>query len=485
MREESFLHMIGSQLGQAISIDNSEAYKDKLFGPRIRLLIPDLNKLPHTVAIPRLDGTGNMHYPLEYSGLPNQCGRCRARDHQVRNCPKKELQRRRETKQHPYKPAPQQNAPNPTPVDTATRRQMNELGGGGSKTGSQPTPPQSTTHKSAQEAEPPLREHTPEFMVASNVPATPETLGSNVPTLQANDENFPKLPAFKKGGVEKVTHTEEVQQNEAHTEATRFVWRPKPTGGECNQPQTPIGGGDKGKSVEAEQKTPVAQWKRQGYRSGRLAEDFWATVGVPNTPISVNKSLQVIPFLLKEATRKEAVEYLVDTRATTHKPIALVHIAEILAGIPWTEQRVKQHVVSEVAQALHKIFVFTSKSPNPLQKWKHGKWFATWEEDTEGEHTCTLHVSIKVQEAKLKPRRGQNLGWRKVPIHVLEKINAHITDTIVDGAEDAQHWQQMTRREASEGTTKSQTHPPGVTSHNRFSALLEEKLLNSDTPNDW
>ena len=88
LREDTFLRTIGEQIGQVIHIDNSDAYKAKLFGPRIRLLTKDLNNLPQTVVIPRLDGEGMVEYELEFSGLPHQCGRCRSRDHQVRHCPK-------------------------------------------------------------------------------------------------------------------------------------------------------------------------------------------------------------------------------------------------------------------------------------------------------------------------------------------------------------------------------------------------------------
>ena len=95
LREEvSFLQEIGEQLGQVISIDNSEAYKSKLYGPRIRIMVKDLNALPKTVVIPRLNGEGTKEYAFEFSVLPNQCGRCRSREHQVRHCPKKESYQR-------------------------------------------------------------------------------------------------------------------------------------------------------------------------------------------------------------------------------------------------------------------------------------------------------------------------------------------------------------------------------------------------------
>lgn len=89
LREEPFLKLIGEQIGQIISIDNSENYRSKFFGPRIRLLVREASRLPHTVVIPRLDGEGTVEYHLEYSGLPHQCGRCRGHDHLVWNCPRK------------------------------------------------------------------------------------------------------------------------------------------------------------------------------------------------------------------------------------------------------------------------------------------------------------------------------------------------------------------------------------------------------------
>jgi len=84
LREETFLRTIKEHIGQVIAIDNFEAYRAKLFDPRIRILVKDLNNLLHTVVLPRLDGEGVVEYSLEYSGLPQQCGQCRSMDHQVR-----------------------------------------------------------------------------------------------------------------------------------------------------------------------------------------------------------------------------------------------------------------------------------------------------------------------------------------------------------------------------------------------------------------
>lgn len=48
LREEAFLRTLGEQLGQVIYIDTSEAYRAKLLGPRIHLLVQDVNNLPVT-----------------------------------------------------------------------------------------------------------------------------------------------------------------------------------------------------------------------------------------------------------------------------------------------------------------------------------------------------------------------------------------------------------------------------------------------------
>ena len=159
----------------------------------------------------------------------------------------------------------------------------------------------------------------------------------------------------------------------------------------------------------------------------------------PNTPQSPRKTLQVIPFLLTDHNRDSA-EHLVDYKTTPHQPIAQVHIAELLAGIPWTKARTRQHVVNEVAQALHRVLIFTKQAPNPLQKWKHGCWFSSWEGDSEGEHTCTLYVSVHVQETKIKPRKGQNFGWRRVPTAIWERINLHNPDKIEDSEAERAQW---------------------------------------------
>jgi hypothetical protein len=162
------------------------------------------------------------------------------------------------------------------------------------------------------------------------------------------------------------------------------------------------------------------------------------------------------------------MEYLVDLKANPPQPIVQVHIAELLAGIPWTEARVKQHIVNEVAQALYKAFVFTSPSANPLQRWKQGTWLASWSGEPEGDQTCTLYASIKTQEYKLKPRRGRSYGWNRLPDGFRDKIQAHMTDNIATIEGEPLHWDKMkTQSPTTASKEVDTTHP------SRFSVLGE------------
>lgn len=165
------------------------------------------------------------------------------------------------------------------------------------------------------------------------------------------------------------------------------------------------------------------------------------------------------------------MEYLVDLKTNQPQPIAQVHIAEQLAGVPWTETRVRQHIVSEVAQALYKVFVFTNPSLNPLQQWKHGKWFARWTADLEGDHTCTLYVNIKAQEHKLKPRKKVNVGWRNLPDEIRTRVQQHVEDGIesLTGEENLLWHKTAGKTQSSPTTTRvaATLHP------NRFPILSE------------
>lgn len=125
--------------------------------------------------------------------------------------------------------------------------------------------------------------------------------------------------------------------------------------------------------------------------------------------------------------------------------------------------------------------MFTNLASNPLQKWKQGKWFACWEGEPEGDFTCTLSVSVAVQENKIKPRKGQAYGWHKLLEEIKDQIQLHSVDTIEAITLYSTHWHRLLFAEATTSTAVSEatsTHP------NRFAVLSKENTPQHKTCNE-
>lgn len=261
LREESFLRTIGEQIGQVITIDNSEAYRAKLFGPRIRLLVRDLNNLPQLAVLPRLDGEGTVEYKLKYSGLPNQCGRCQARDHQVRHCPKRESKsKRRPQNLQPKRPQNRQVDPIKTAVKVTQEQEVAD-------------PLAKETTETPITEQPPAQTHTEPIQETGESEHVERV-------VEFNEENFPQLQS----PTPRTPCT-----NILPSRGPEFVWRAKVLQDESG----PSKGKEKHKLASAES-TPLT---RQGYRSGRLAEDFWSALEMPDIPQTSRKKLRVIPYV--------------------------------------------------------------------------------------------------------------------------------------------------------------------------------------------
>lgn len=213
--------------------------------------------------------------------------------------------------------------------------------------------------------------------------------------------------------------------------------------------------------------TPIT---RQGYRSGRLADDFWAVMAIPDTLLSPRKKLRIIPFLTKNSNHSE---YLVDNSKSPHTTIATAHIAETLAGVPWTLVRARQHIVNETTHALHKVLIFNNQNTTPFHKWEQGSWFSQWTLTTDGEHLCTCFVSVAVPESKIKVRKGRDFGWRKIPSLITNVLTAPQTYLIQDAAALGQHWQGMAgKKEKAPARTPPEDTPAAK---NPFAVLSEEE----------
>ena len=449
LREENFLRTIGEHLGQVIAIDNSELYRAKLFGPRIRLLVKDLNNLPRKIAIPRLDGEGVAEYNLEYSGFPNQCGRCRSRDHQVRYCPKKDPKLLRKTQnlgtQHPlttdHTPQEVSNTQNPVVEELIHPQQENNAETEETLAMDGPTP-DPITNLSPPVPEPPNQTEEPD-----PPPFTENT--EHPPELQPTEENFPQLHS---PGKDTLPQTPKSQP--PGTQQT-YIWRQKPQMGHNTS--------EKGKEKLNMESTPIT---RQGYRSGRLSEDFWEVINIPGTPATSKKKLRVLPVLTKNFSH---TEFLTDNSKNPHSAITTAHIAEVLAGVPWTLQRARQHIVNETTQALHKVLIFSNQHNTPFQKWEQGLWFAQWDSTGDGENICTLYVSIAAPEAKIRIRKGRNIGWRNITGSIKEALLQAQAETIQEVADLRKHWQRM--KGTKDTNPSGQTTP---TANNPFAALSDE-----------
>lgn len=358
LREDFFLKIIGEQIGHVISIDNSEAYRAKLFGPRIRLLVRDIHQLPQTVVIPRLDGEGTVEYQLEFSGLPKQCGRCRAHDHLVRNCPKKAPPVRKKEGLPKHKATDPGSDPNKIPETVGTPRAKKD----NMRQPVQETmqPAQETMHPGDSSlvdnintlTDPSGTQEQPQlpcdFQQTPNIPkeaglaalqhtsspkdatSTPKDGAKNSLTsghtefnmLKPDDINFPKLQT--QTSASRRVPTQQTSDTSSKNQERKFLWQSTHITTQIHKPTE--GGRGKDRLPES---TPLT---RQGYRSGRLAKDFWSALGTPNTPSANPKMLRVIPFLTKNRHTSQ-MEYLVDTRGHSFGAIAHVHVVEVLAGI--------------------------------------------------------------------------------------------------------------------------------------------------------
>ena len=167
------------------------------------------------------------------------------------------------------------------------------------------------------------------------------------------------------------------------------------------------------------------------------------------------------------------MDLLVNTKQAASRSIALVHVADKLAGTPWTETRARHHIVNEVAQALYKVLVFTNPLTNPLHKWNQGKWLANWEGETEGVYTCTLYVIVLLQETKIKPKKEHAHSWSRLPGKISNRVQLHTSNDIVAIEEDRSSWHKSTHNQE---LPKHHPVPEGATAHqNRYSVLCEEE----------
>jgi hypothetical protein len=81
---------MASKLGEVLEIEAADSYIKRPAGPMITIELRDISKLPGYLRIPSMaegsEDTTTIAQKILYSGLPNQCRRCRRFGHHARAC---------------------------------------------------------------------------------------------------------------------------------------------------------------------------------------------------------------------------------------------------------------------------------------------------------------------------------------------------------------------------------------------------------------
>jgi hypothetical protein len=81
---------MASKLGEALEIEAADSYIKRPVGPMITIELRDITKLAGYIRIPSMAEGAEMNDTVAqrilYSGLPNQCRRCRRFGHHARVC---------------------------------------------------------------------------------------------------------------------------------------------------------------------------------------------------------------------------------------------------------------------------------------------------------------------------------------------------------------------------------------------------------------
>jgi hypothetical protein len=91
LRTEKALTIMASSIGEVLDIESPDSYIKRPAGPMVTVEVKDISKLAGIIRIPSMvEGAGpggTTPQRILYSGLPNQCRKCRKFGHLAKNCP--------------------------------------------------------------------------------------------------------------------------------------------------------------------------------------------------------------------------------------------------------------------------------------------------------------------------------------------------------------------------------------------------------------
>ncbi len=89
-RNVKVLTILASKLGEVLEIEAAESYIKRPTGPMVMVEVKDITRLAGYIRIPSMaEGaptTNSVRQKILYSGLPNQCRKCRQFGHHARAC---------------------------------------------------------------------------------------------------------------------------------------------------------------------------------------------------------------------------------------------------------------------------------------------------------------------------------------------------------------------------------------------------------------
>ncbi|CAM6009345.1 unnamed protein product [Sphagnum balticum] len=417
-RNTRALTIMASKLGEVLEIKVADLYIKRPVGPMITIELRDISKFPRYIRIPSMvEGTEDnvtITQRILYSGLPNQCRRCRRFGHHARTCTT--------SRSKPWEGAPTPNPPN-------TRGEEGKRPGGVGVP--QPSKAQANKQPQAQNAkrnqvQTEMNQRQPEASKQAghltqqnivntsdallNTEATPRNLiqkdtPGNLETNQVDSfsSDIPSAATTNPfAALEKLNPEAEdlryTQGESSESWAFQASRKQAPRDASPRQalPHSPT-------HVPTQDFTPGSRRKRT---CSEVHNSFFTSLGIPVPPGQEHARARVWPVLSRE--RDNQKEILVNVKSNDSPNLPL-HIRCMSASEKeWTSASALEDLTRNVEIELEeKILRFSLSLKGRLAL----EW--SWQEDhAKGGWECTILAHISTGFSGISAQKRKNLHWR-------------------------------------------------------------------------